>query len=99
MQPWRGAVPSHPNTANCAWNWTDWSYWPEGSGPWEDMEEGGSGPGGGGGGCVLPDLSEKSAAGCFDAWHFTGKSDLMEAARPHQCQRSWWGPAALPCFI
>ena len=25
-------------------------------------------------------------AGCFDALHFTGKSDLMEAARPHQCQ-------------
>ncbi len=40
----------------------------------------------GGGGLCVTWLSEKSSAACFDARHFTGKSDLMEAARPHQCQ-------------
>lgn len=41
--------------------------------------------------CVLPGWVKKIPSGCFDAKHFTVKSDLMEAARPHQCQRSWWG--------
>lgn len=87
-------VTLHPNMANCAWNWTDWSYWPEGPTP----ERTGRRRSGEGGLCVTW-LSEKSSASCFDARPFTEKSDLMKAARPHQCQRSWWRPSAQPCFI
>lgn len=81
------ALPEHPNMTNCAWNWADWSYWPEGWNPREYRQ---------GAREFLTWLSEKSSVGCFDARHFTGKSDLMEAARPHQCQCSCRGPSTPP---